>query len=167
MYISAAKIWQSLTNDSQINSDVYHLFLDSLFDWTVKEIKNNHFIFKINTTHLIKHAKWWRCGILLFERFIIAYCYCFTYHFSPTLGNVYAVIVAFSVFLSQVVQIFSAVSCILCTFSYTCLTFSCSASLTAPIWCGLFVSAQINLCGNQIWQSEKSEQSNYQYDMLE
>ncbi|XP_067275929.1 transmembrane protein 253 [Pseudorasbora parva] len=43
--------------------------------------------------------------------------------------------------LSGVVQIFSAVSCILSTFSYTCLTFSCSASLTAPVWCGLFYVA--------------------------
>ncbi|ROL23554.1 Transmembrane protein 253 [Anabarilius grahami] len=45
------------------------------------------------------------------------------------------------ILLSGVVQIFSAVSCILCTFSYTCLIFSCSASLTAPVWCGLFYVA--------------------------
>ncbi|XP_056091997.1 transmembrane protein 253 isoform X1 [Rhinichthys klamathensis goyatoka] len=45
------------------------------------------------------------------------------------------------ILLSGVVQIFSAVFCILSTFSYTCLTFSCSASLTAPVWCGLFFIA--------------------------
>uniref|UniRef100_A0A8C2FNW2 Si:dkey-30c15.13 n=1 Tax=Cyprinus carpio TaxID=7962 RepID=A0A8C2FNW2_CYPCA len=43
--------------------------------------------------------------------------------------------------LSGVVQIFSAAFCILSTFSYTCLTFSCSASMTAPIWCSLFYLA--------------------------
>ncbi|KAG1935195.1 hypothetical protein F2P79_019512 [Pimephales promelas] len=46
-----------------------------------------------------------------------------------------------SVRVSQVFQIFSSVFCILSTFSYTCLTFSCSASLTAPVWCGLFFIA--------------------------
>ncbi|XP_073706704.1 transmembrane protein 253 [Garra rufa] len=39
--------------------------------------------------------------------------------------------------MAGIVQIFCAAFCILCTFSYTCLTFSCSASMTAPIWCGL------------------------------
>uniref|UniRef100_A0A672PP04 Si:dkey-30c15.13 n=1 Tax=Sinocyclocheilus grahami TaxID=75366 RepID=A0A672PP04_SINGR len=43
--------------------------------------------------------------------------------------------------LSGVVQIFSAAFCILSTFSYSCLTFSCSASMTAPIWCSLFYLA--------------------------
>ncbi|XP_065139684.1 transmembrane protein 253 isoform X2 [Paramisgurnus dabryanus] len=43
--------------------------------------------------------------------------------------------------LAGVVQIFSAVSCILSTISYTCLTFSCSVSMTAPIWCGLLYVA--------------------------
>ncbi|XP_016339144.1 uncharacterized protein LOC107686592 [Sinocyclocheilus anshuiensis] len=43
--------------------------------------------------------------------------------------------------LSGVIQIFSAAFCILSTFSYTCLTFSCSASMTAPIWCSLFFLA--------------------------
>ncbi|XP_059363172.1 uncharacterized protein si:dkey-30c15.13 isoform X1 [Carassius carassius] len=43
--------------------------------------------------------------------------------------------------LSGVVQILSAAFCILSTFSYTCLTFSCSASMTAPIWCSLFFLA--------------------------
>uniref|UniRef100_A0A9J7YU19 Si:dkey-30c15.13 n=1 Tax=Cyprinus carpio carpio TaxID=630221 RepID=A0A9J7YU19_CYPCA len=43
--------------------------------------------------------------------------------------------------LSGVVQIVSAAFCILSTFSYTCLTFSCSASMTAPIWCSLFFLA--------------------------
>ncbi|KAF4101162.1 uncharacterized protein si:dkey-30c15.13 [Onychostoma macrolepis] len=43
--------------------------------------------------------------------------------------------------LSGVVQIFSAAFCVLSTFSYTCLTFSCSASMTAPIWCSLFFLA--------------------------
>ncbi|KAK7151816.1 hypothetical protein R3I94_008232 [Phoxinus phoxinus] len=45
------------------------------------------------------------------------------------------------ILLSGVVQIVSAVFCIFSTFSYTCLTFSCSASLTAPVWCGLFYVA--------------------------
>lgn len=89
-----------MTNDSRINGDVYHLLLDSLFDWTAKKIKNNHFIFEMNTTHLIKHAKWWQCGILLFEIFIIAYCYCFTCYFWPTLGNVYCNSCFFCLFLS-------------------------------------------------------------------
>lgn len=43
--------------------------------------------------------------------------------------------------LSGVVQIFSAAFCVFSTFSYTCLTFSCSASMTAPIWCSLFFLA--------------------------
>ncbi|NP_001038337.1 transmembrane protein 253 [Danio rerio] len=45
------------------------------------------------------------------------------------------------ILLCGVIQIFSAVSCIFCTLSYSCLTFSCSASMTAPIWCGLFFIA--------------------------
>ncbi|KAK2894496.1 hypothetical protein QQF64_012643 [Cirrhinus molitorella] len=39
--------------------------------------------------------------------------------------------------LSGIVQIFCAAFCILCTFSYSCLTFNCSASMTAPVWCSL------------------------------
>ncbi|XP_051512201.1 transmembrane protein 253 [Myxocyprinus asiaticus] len=39
--------------------------------------------------------------------------------------------------LFGVVQIFSAVSCILCTISYTCLSFGCSVSMSTPVWCGL------------------------------
>lgn len=129
---------------------IVYLFLDSFFDWTAKKIK-----ITINTTHLIKHAK---CGILIFERFIVAYHYCFTCYFWPIFDSIYCDFFSFFS-LSQVVQIFSAVFCILSTFSYTCLTFSCSASLTAPVWCGLFVSAQINISGSQIWQSENQNKA--------
>ncbi|KAI7802458.1 hypothetical protein IRJ41_010715 [Triplophysa rosa] len=43
--------------------------------------------------------------------------------------------------LAGVVQIFSAVFSVLSTISYTCLSFRCSVSMTAPVWCALLYLA--------------------------
>ncbi|TRY91636.1 hypothetical protein DNTS_017027 [Danionella cerebrum] len=39
-----------------------------------------------------------------------------------------------------VIQVFCAVFCMFSSLSYTCLTFTCSASMTAPVWCAMFIS---------------------------
>lgn len=43
----------------------------------------------------------------------------------------------------QVVQILSAIACILTTLTHACVSYSCSVTMTMPVWSSLFVSPHL------------------------
>lgn len=48
-----------------------------------------------------------------------------------------------TMYFLQVVQILSALSCILATVTHACVSYNCSVSMTTPVWSSLFVSPHL------------------------
>ncbi|XP_031420483.1 uncharacterized protein si:dkey-30c15.13 [Clupea harengus] len=59
--------------------------------------------------------------------------------------------------ITGVVQLISAVACILSTISFSCLAFSCSVTMTTPVWASLFHILSGGLAIHLQWKPTKTK----------
>lgn len=78
-------------------------------------------------------------GTVVNSRLLVAGVRCYAYLVSYQLLNCAPASRAACV-SPQVVQVISAVACILSTVTHACVSYNCSISMTTPVWSSLFVS---------------------------